>query len=86
VPFLLAERARSEGARSTCAVRGSLGHSPIEDLADQLFNSSGNRLAHVLRRMAQFGKEGKPETVISKIIACLTNVAKVSNVDQSLSI
>jgi len=28
VPFLLAERARSEGARSMRAVKGSLGHSP----------------------------------------------------------
>ena len=29
VPFLLAERARSEGARPMRAVKGSLGHSPI---------------------------------------------------------
>jgi len=28
VPFLLAERARSEGARSMRAVKGNLGHSP----------------------------------------------------------
>ena len=28
MPFLLAERARPEGARSTRAVKGSLGHSP----------------------------------------------------------
>ena len=28
VPFLLAERARSEGARSMRAVNGNLGHSP----------------------------------------------------------
>jgi CRP/FNR family cyclic AMP-dependent transcriptional regulator len=38
-----------------------------EDLVDQLFNSSEKRLARVLLLMAQFGKEGKPETVISKI-------------------
>ena len=30
VPFLLAERARSECARSMRAVKGSLGHSPYE--------------------------------------------------------
>ena len=28
MPFLLAERARSEGARPTRAVKGSFGHSP----------------------------------------------------------
>jgi CRP-like cAMP-binding protein len=38
-----------------------------EDLVDQLFNSSEKRLARVLLLMAHFGKEGKPETVISKI-------------------
>ena len=38
-----------------------------EDLVDQLFNSSEKRLARVLLLMAQFGKEGKPETVIAKI-------------------
>jgi CRP-like cAMP-binding protein len=38
-----------------------------EDLVDQLFNSSEKRLARVLLLMANFGKEGKPETVITKI-------------------
>jgi CRP/FNR family cyclic AMP-dependent transcriptional regulator len=38
-----------------------------EDLVDQLFNSSEKRLARVLLLMANFGKEGKPEPVISKI-------------------
>jgi CRP/FNR family transcriptional regulator, cyclic AMP receptor protein len=38
-----------------------------EDLVDQLFNSSEKRLARVLLLMANFGKEGKPETVIAKI-------------------
>jgi CRP/FNR family cyclic AMP-dependent transcriptional regulator len=38
-----------------------------EDLVDQLFNSSEKRLARVLLMMANFGKEGKPETVITKI-------------------
>jgi len=38
-----------------------------EDLVDQLFNSSEKRLAWVLLLLAQFGKEGKPETVIPKI-------------------
>ena len=38
-----------------------------EDLVDQLFNSSEKRLARILLLMAHFGKEGKPETVISKV-------------------
>jgi CRP/FNR family transcriptional regulator, cyclic AMP receptor protein len=38
-----------------------------EDLVDQLFNSSEKRLARALLLLAQFGKEGKPDTVIPKI-------------------
>jgi CRP/FNR family transcriptional regulator, cyclic AMP receptor protein len=38
-----------------------------EDLVDQLFNSSEKRLARVLLLLANFGKDSKPETVISKI-------------------
>ena len=38
-----------------------------EDLVDQLFNSSEKRLARMLLLLANFGKEGKPETVIPKI-------------------
>ena len=38
-----------------------------EDLVDQLFNSSEKRLARVLLLLANFGKEGKPETVIPDI-------------------
>ena len=38
-----------------------------EDLVDQLFNSSEKRLARLLLLMANFGKEGKPEPVITKI-------------------
>jgi CRP-like cAMP-binding protein len=38
-----------------------------EDLVDQLFNSSEKRLARVLLLMANFGKEGKAESVIPKI-------------------
>jgi CRP-like cAMP-binding protein len=38
-----------------------------EDLVDQLFNSSEKRLARVLLLMANFGKEGRPEPVITKI-------------------
>jgi CRP/FNR family transcriptional regulator, cyclic AMP receptor protein len=38
-----------------------------EDLIDQLFNSSEERLARVLLLLAHFGKEGKPEPVIAKI-------------------
>ncbi len=33
----------------------------------QVFNSSEKRLARLLLLMANFGKEGKPETVIAKI-------------------
>src|SRR6202161_3015814 len=38
-----------------------------EDLVDQLFNSSEKRLARVLLLLAQFGKDGKRETVIPKL-------------------
>ena len=38
-----------------------------EDLVDQLFNSTEKRLARVLLLLANFGKEGRPEPVISKI-------------------
>ena len=38
-----------------------------EDLADQLFNSSEKRLARTLLLMANFGKEGAPERVITKV-------------------
>ena len=38
-----------------------------EDLVDQLFNSSEKRLARILLLLANFGKEGKPETVIPDI-------------------
>jgi CRP/FNR family transcriptional regulator, cyclic AMP receptor protein len=37
------------------------------DLVDQLFNSSEKRLARALLLLAQFGKDGAPETVIPKI-------------------
>jgi CRP/FNR family cyclic AMP-dependent transcriptional regulator len=37
------------------------------DLVDQLFNSSEKRLARLLLILANFGKEGKPEPVITKI-------------------
>ena len=38
-----------------------------EDLIDHLFNSSEKRLARTLLLLAQFGKDGAPETVIPKI-------------------
>jgi CRP/FNR family cyclic AMP-dependent transcriptional regulator len=38
-----------------------------EDLVDQLFNSSEKRLARVLLLLANFGKEGGPQTVVPKI-------------------
>jgi CRP/FNR family transcriptional regulator, cyclic AMP receptor protein len=37
------------------------------DLVDHLFNSSEKRLARALLLLAQFGKDGPPETVIPKI-------------------
>jgi CRP/FNR family cyclic AMP-dependent transcriptional regulator len=37
------------------------------DLVDQLFNSSEKRLARLLLLLANFGKDGAPETVIAKI-------------------
>ena len=37
------------------------------DLVDQLFNSSEKRLARVLLLLANFGKEGRPEPVTTKI-------------------
>ena len=37
------------------------------DPVDQLFNSSEKRLARLLLLMANFGKEGKPEPVITKV-------------------
>ncbi len=38
-----------------------------EDLVDQLFNSSEKRLARILLLLANFGKEGKRESLIPKI-------------------
>jgi CRP-like cAMP-binding protein len=38
-----------------------------EDLVDQLFNSSEKRLARILLLLAQFGKSGRPQTVIPKM-------------------
>jgi CRP-like cAMP-binding protein len=38
-----------------------------EDLVDQLFNSSEKRLARILLLVAQFGKEGMPQTVVPRI-------------------
>lgn len=37
------------------------------DLVDQLFNSSEKRLARTLLLLANFGKEGRPETIIAEI-------------------
>jgi CRP-like cAMP-binding protein len=38
-----------------------------DSLVDQLFNSSEKRLARVLLLLANYGKEGRTETVITKI-------------------
>jgi CRP/FNR family cyclic AMP-dependent transcriptional regulator len=38
-----------------------------EDLLDQLFNSTEKRLARLLLLLANFGQEGKPEPIITKI-------------------
>jgi CRP/FNR family cyclic AMP-dependent transcriptional regulator len=37
-----------------------------EDLIDQLFNSSEQRLARLLLLLANFGKEGRPEPIVGK--------------------
>ncbi len=37
------------------------------DLVDQLFNSSEKRLARALLLLANFGKEGRPEPILSRI-------------------
>jgi CRP/FNR family cyclic AMP-dependent transcriptional regulator len=37
------------------------------DLVDQLFNSSEKRLARTLLLLANFGKEGRPESVVPQI-------------------
>ena len=37
------------------------------DLVDQLFNSSEKRLARMLLILANFGKEGKPEAILTPI-------------------
>ena len=38
-----------------------------EDLVDQLFNSSEKRLARILLLLANFGKEGRPEPITTKL-------------------
>jgi CRP-like cAMP-binding protein len=38
-----------------------------EDLVDQLFNSSEKRLARALLLLANFGKEGRPEPIITNV-------------------
>ena len=38
-----------------------------EDLVDQLFNSSEKRLARSLLLLANFGKDGRPERIITKV-------------------
>jgi CRP-like cAMP-binding protein len=38
-----------------------------EDLVDHLFNSSEKRLARALLLLAHFGKEGKPEKVVTQV-------------------
>ena len=38
-----------------------------EDLVDQLFNSSEQRLARTLLLLAHYGKEGKPEAIVPEI-------------------
>jgi len=38
-----------------------------EDLVDQLFNSSEKRLARALLLLANFGKEGRPEALVTKV-------------------
>ncbi len=37
------------------------------DLVDQLFNSSEKRLARTLLLLAQYGKEGQPQSIVPQI-------------------
>jgi len=37
------------------------------DLVDQLFNSTEKRLARALLLLAQYGKDGRPETTVGNI-------------------
>jgi len=50
-----------------------------EDLVDQLFNSSGKRLARVLLLMANFGKEGKSEPVMAMVGTTRSRVSMFMN-------
>jgi CRP/FNR family cyclic AMP-dependent transcriptional regulator len=68
------DRQGRHGARATRratvyrAVYGVARNARVEeDLVDQLFNSSEKRLARALLLMANFGKEGKTERVITKV-------------------
>jgi CRP-like cAMP-binding protein len=39
----------------------------VADLVDHLFNSSEKRLARVLLLLAHFGKNGRPEKIMTKV-------------------
>ena len=51
------------------------------DLVDQLFNSSEKRLARALLLLANFGKEGRPETIIPKV--CQETLAEMIGTTRS---
>jgi CRP/FNR family transcriptional regulator, cyclic AMP receptor protein len=52
---------------SNRAVLTSVPFGVREDLIDQLFNSSEKRLARALLLLANFGKDGRQESVIAKV-------------------
>jgi len=67
---IVVERLRNEPAFSKQLLSYMLTTRSIrieEDLVDQIFNSSEKRLARALLLLANFGKDGEPETVIAKI-------------------
>ncbi|HET9360033.1 MAG TPA: Crp/Fnr family transcriptional regulator, partial [Vicinamibacterales bacterium] len=65
----MADALRRERSLSDLFVAHLLAHHVRceEGLIDQLFNSSEKRLARILLLLAQFGKDGVPETVVPKI-------------------
>ena len=65
----MVEILREESDFSALFMKYLLSHSLRieEDLVDQLFNSSEKRLARVLLLLANFGKQGKPQTTITNV-------------------
>lgn len=69
MPFITCRKGRSSSRSSPNMGRKLLSRNIRieEDLVDQLFNSSEQRLARVLLLLANFGKEGELEMMIPKV-------------------